>query len=78
MQLNLVTLISLDKIELNAKDSNDRTVLHLACKSGNKELVEHLISLNKLDVKAKDKDKTSILHYGCQSGSLQLVKSVRG
>ena len=47
-------LISIDKIELNAKDSEYRTVLHYACKSGNQKLVEYLVNLQKIDIYTKD------------------------
>ena len=35
-------------------DSVKGNILHLACKSGNIELVKYIISLNKIDIKAKN------------------------
>lgn len=37
------------------------TILHLACKSGNYDLVKYLISLKDIDVNAKDE----IFFYHC-------------
>ena len=65
-------LISLGA-DVNAKDDNGFTPLHLATTNRNYKLVELLVSEG-ADVKVKNDDGETPLHYGAYYGSIEIVK----
>lgn len=50
----------------------DQTILNLACKSGNIELVKHLLSLDEID--ADNKNGNDLIYDAIYSRNLKLVK----
>ena len=52
----------MNKIDINTKDDEQKTILHYACQSEDYELVKYLISLD-IDINSKDYEGKSILHY---------------
>ena len=64
-QLFFIHYISFIKNFNDIKSINiNKTILHLACESGNVELVKYIISLNKIDVTLKT---ISFMFYSIQS-----------
>jgi len=58
-------LLQLDTIDVNVKDHDGRTALHLASISGQAYSLEQLLNNYNADVNAKDKDGRTALHYAC-------------
>lgn len=42
--------------DLNAKDLNKNTPLHILCKTGNVDMIDYMLQSEKLDLKVKDKE----------------------
>ena len=68
----------LDKIiafnpNVNAQDSNGRTVLHFACRSGNLKMVQKVLKLANIDVDMRTTGGETPLMYACQSGNIFVV-----
>ncbi|XP_011408598.1 PREDICTED: uncharacterized protein LOC105315593 [Amphimedon queenslandica] len=59
---------------LKHKINNGKTALHLACESGNIQLVTFLINDMKCDVNAKDTRDQGCVTLACLSGNLDLVQ----
>ena len=68
----MIFLIYLDKIDINAKDHDENSILHYASQSGNLQLVQYIINLNKIDV--TDKIKPKIMQKITQNGTLKSIK----
>ena len=75
--LNIVEyLISINKIDLGAKDKEKRTVLFYACKDGNLDMFQLLQKSYEFDYNDKDKYGKTILHYACATNNFDLVKTL--
>ena len=59
---------------LHSTDNEGRIPLHLACNSGNIQLVTFLINDMKCDVNAKDTRDSTCVTFACFSGNLDLVQ----
>ncbi|XP_011409482.1 PREDICTED: serine/threonine-protein phosphatase 6 regulatory ankyrin repeat subunit C-like, partial [Amphimedon queenslandica] len=59
---------------LHSTDNEGRIPLHLACESGNIQLVTFLINDMKCDVNAKDTDDSTCVLFASFSGNLDLVQ----
>lgn len=59
--------------EVNAKDSAERTPLHLAANYGRKEVAEALIQAG-ADINAKDKDGRTPLHWAVDMGNKEIAE----
>ena len=60
---DVAELLLANKAEVNAKDNNGVTPLHLAAFNGHKDVAELLLA-NKAEVNAKDNDGETPLHCG--------------
>ena len=63
----------LPHLDLEETDSNGCTLLHLACRIGNLNLVMFLLSLDLYDVNGRDLFGRTPLHYACVSNSVEVV-----
>lgn len=68
----------LDKImafnpNVNAQDSNGRTVLHFACRSGNLKMVQKVLKFPNIDVDLRTRGGETPLMFACQSGNIFVV-----
>ena len=74
------TYVPLQKKWLSTKNTQGQTLLHIACRHGNVNLVEILNAGCKNEIESiciiKDNDGCLPLHYACQHDSLELVKLV--
>ncbi|WP_214303359.1 ankyrin repeat domain-containing protein [Wolbachia endosymbiont of Erebia cassioides] len=59
--------------DINAKDKNERTPLHIAAVKGYTEIVKVLIDLG-ADINAKDKNERTPLHIAAVKGYTEIVK----
>lgn len=66
-------LISLNKIDITAKNNENETILHKACINNNLELIQYLISLDKLDINAKNDDDKTPLSHAINNGNLSII-----
>jgi ankyrin repeat protein len=62
----------LDKVELEAKDSDGRRPMHLACIEGHVEIVKLL--LDKVDLEVQNDNGERPIHYACYIDSVEIVK----
>ena len=62
-------------IDVDERDDNDRTPLHLACLNNFVHSALQLVA-NGADVRAKDKDLAEPIHLACLSGSSALLLSI--
>lgn len=69
----LVAATSLRR-DINIPDGNGETVLHIAARSDNTEIVEHLLSIPGIAVNAKDKMGRTSLHLACEDGHTDTAK----
>eukprot|EP01103_Thecamoeba_quadrilineata_P016531 TRINITY_DN5551_c0_g1_i2.p1 TRINITY_DN5551_c0_g1~~TRINITY_DN5551_c0_g1_i2.p1 ORF type:complete len:381 (-),score=71.98 TRINITY_DN5551_c0_g1_i2:62-1204(-) len=60
---------------LFARDPNERTPLHLACRYGNVEAIEFLLQEG-AEVHARDSEGRTVLHALCQSSSEEAIKAI--
>ena len=60
-------------IDKYIRDSNGKTVLHLACQTKNIKVVDYLITKCKFDPEIKDNEGKTPLHYACNRESLDDV-----
>jgi len=58
---------------VNAQDSNGRTVLHFACRSGNLKMVQRILKIPNVDVDIRTKGGETPLMYACQGGNIFVV-----
>ncbi len=59
--------------DVNAQDSNGRTVLHFACRSGNLKMVQKVLKFSSIDVDMRTNGGETPLMYACQSGNIFVV-----
>ena len=59
---------------IHSPDNEGILPIHLACESGNTQLVMYLVDDIKCDVTAKTTDCFTCVSYACRSGNLSLVK----
>lgn len=60
--------------DINEKDENGNTILHLACSTGNIALVKKICINEDVLIDLKNKDDQSILFPACNSENIDLVK----
>ena len=60
--------------DVNARDDDDMTPLHLAAKHGHLDMVKYLLSRNDVDVDARDDRDAPPLFYAAEHGHLDMVK----
>ena len=58
----------------NSMDDDGAIPLHLACKSGNLDLVKYLVIKKNCDPNKEDKTKQKPLHYAASAGHLSIAK----
>jgi ankyrin repeat protein len=59
---------------LNAKDPQEKTLVHYCAMSPSLEMMQYLVDEKSLDVNAADKDGITPLHIASQKGQLDVVK----
>lgn len=59
-------------VDVNVKDADGATVLHIACAMGNKEMAKYLLDKG-ADVNAKDNEQSTPLHKACFHGINEIV-----
>jgi ankyrin repeat protein len=64
------------QIDIEVKDDEGRTPLHLACYAGSIEIAKHLIEKQNANINAIDTKKRNVCHFACISGCLELVKYI--
>ena len=67
--------INNDKIDLNYKDSNKETILHLATKSNDINTIKKLISIG-IDLNDKQRDDCTALHLACYKKCDKIVNLI--
>ena len=73
----LMHLTSLPGIDLDIRDKNNKTFLHLASETiANEPIANYLLSLNRIQINAKEEKGRTILHYACERKSLDLIKNL--
>eukprot|EP00232_Nephroselmis_pyriformis_P027558 CAMPEP_0182864532 /NCGR_PEP_ID=MMETSP0034_2-20130328/7219_1 /TAXON_ID=156128 /ORGANISM="Nephroselmis pyriformis, Strain CCMP717" /LENGTH=152 /DNA_ID=CAMNT_0024996791 /DNA_START=177 /DNA_END=632 /DNA_ORIENTATION=- len=60
-------------VDLNGKDSNDRTALHMACANGHADIVKRLVDAG-ADLSVSNAEKNTPLHWACLNGKVEVVK----
>jgi ankyrin repeat protein len=60
--------------EVNSKDSNGKTPLHIAASNGYLELVKYLYTCEELKPNSEDKSKKTALYLAVENGHLEVVK----
>ena len=72
----LQVLIQFCHVDINVKDRDDLTPLHLACMRGNRVAVEILLAVPtpKVEIDAKDKKGDTPLHFACLNGDPEIVR----
>ncbi|WP_339044421.1 ankyrin repeat domain-containing protein [Cardinium endosymbiont of Tipula unca] len=67
-------LLKMPNIDVDAKNSNENTVLHWAAYTGHMEAMNKLLEMPNVDVNAKNLDKDTPLHLAAYNGHLEIVK----
>ena len=62
-------------INVNSRDNNGETALHVVCRSGNNKIFTLLLGKG-ADVTVTDKDGNTPLHLACQTGSLEICQEI--
>jgi len=62
--------------EVNTRDANSRTSLHIAAREDNYRFIRGLIEIHNLDVNAQDSKGWSPLHYAAQEGHTRVVSAL--
>ncbi|WP_255446302.1 ankyrin repeat domain-containing protein [Wolbachia endosymbiont of Drosophila mauritiana] len=62
------------KSDVNAKDYENLTPLHLAAERNHFGVVKSPLLVRGIEVNAKDYDNSTALHIGSQNGHLEVVK----
>jgi ankyrin repeat protein len=62
--------------DVNIKDTNDESLLHLAVENGSKEMVGLLLA-KRINVKAKDGYGLTALVYAMKNGEKDIVKMIK-
>ena len=68
-----IAMLMMKTFDLNAKDEDGNTPLHLACKATRKEVIMQLVSLSGCDINLKNKDDEKPLHISCRKLQLDSV-----
>ena len=66
-------LVGLPEVELNQRDSENKTALHWAANKHHTDVVQVLIDAG-ADIDTKDNEGHSPLHYACNDGELDIAK----
>ncbi|KAF5012599.1 hypothetical protein FDECE_1366 [Fusarium decemcellulare] len=69
----LCRLLEMEKSQVNAKDANGKTALHIAVEHGLVDVAEKLIKAE-ADVSAEDEEKRQPLHRACLEGHARLAE----
>ena len=64
--------------DINVRDENGRTALHIAAKGGYLETFKALLNQEGIKVNAEDKKGYTPLHIACKKGNLLVVKELLG
>src|SRR6185369_8795136 len=62
--------------DVNARDEQGRTALHLAAMDGHEEMVRELIGKQSADVNARDSNGATPLHLAASHGHKQVVATL--
>ena len=74
-RLDNIKMLIQNGADIQARDCNGSTVLHVASISSNQEVVEFLLKLNEISVNATDNSSQTPLMYACLNGGpLQIIK----
>lgn len=68
-------ILSLDRVDINGRESTGRTPLMLAAMRGHRSVMELLVCKG-ADVSVVDKLGNTILHCACRKGKLETVKFI--
>jgi ankyrin repeat protein len=68
------SLITENRLDLNAKDDEGDTVLMYACSVSNLDVVKYLVTEGCLDINVKNNDGITALMLACVSGKFDIVK----
>ncbi|KAL2286025.1 hypothetical protein FJTKL_07270 [Diaporthe vaccinii] len=61
---------------INMPAGNGETVLHVAARMGNIDVVEYLLSTSRIAVNAQDEKGRTALHLACEKGHVDVVKDL--
>lgn len=64
--------------DINEKDENENTILHLVCATGNISLVKKIIMNEDTQIYLKNKEDQSIQFPACNSENIELLKYLIG
>ena len=67
-------LIEKNQINVNARDNNGNTILHLFAENENIEMAKYLIEEKEMDVNEKNKDEDTVLHIFTKRGNIEMAK----
>lgn len=71
--LDIAIWLSEKGVDVNVKDSEGRTAVHVAAEAGRMEFVKWLVEQKKLEIDGKAQDGKTAVHYAAESGHLELV-----
>ena len=70
-------MISKDfKININHKNYNGSTIIHIAFKFGNIQIINLLLNIKNLNINEFDQDGYIVLHIASQQGHVEIVKEL--
>ncbi|XP_071104740.1 ankyrin-3-like [Haliotis cracherodii] len=58
--------------DLSLFDEDDNTILHLACKEGNVEIVKHILSQKIIDIESRGENENTPLMFAVQFGNMEV------
>ena len=65
----------LDKVDINFKDRNEATALHIAVENGHTDIVKLLIRKG-IDVDHKDRNEATALHIAVENNHVSIIKAL--
>ena len=75
--INIAILLLTRYAEINAKDDEGKTPLHLACMLGNLAMVQRLMQRADCMVNAQDNSGNTPLHVACNSLNEPIIRSIK-
>ena len=63
-----------EQVDLNARDREDNTALHLASEKGHTEIVKALLTGEGIDINARENYEWTPLHYAARNGHIEVVE----